>query len=248
MPFSPDVERVQNQAAFILHRRPYRDTSLILDLFSKDYGRLSLVAKGANTQKSRIKGILQAFQPLFISWSRKSEMGTLTNAESRLPPFGLQNEALYSALYVNEIMLKLITRDDPHAEIFAQYEKVLERLSHGENIEVTLRLFENEFLQSLGYHIDYFYDAESQQDIDEEKFYEFIPDLGFKLASENTQKNNQVSGADILAIAHSNYSNPSTLITARKISQLRLHNLLGDSEIKSRDLYKAFLHSKSPAL
>ncbi len=243
MPFSNQTERVNNQPAFILHHRSYRDSSLILEVLTRDNGRIALVAKGVRTQKSRLKGILQVFQPLVISWSRKTELGTLASAETLCPPFVLSNDALYAGLYLNEILLKLTSKDDAYPDIFSNYEIALSQLPNN-NIEEILRIFEKGLLQSLGYEIDYFNDAETQTSIVNDKYYEFIPDYGFKVVSENASNVFSFLGEDVIAIGHNNFSNEKILKSAGRIMQFSIKRLLGGAELKTRDLYKAYLSSK----
>lgn len=245
MPFVNETERVHSQPAYILHRRHYRNTSLILDVFACDYGRLSLVAKGANSQKSRIKGLLQAFQPLQISWVRKSELGTLTSAESLSPPIALTHDALYCGMYLNEILLKLLGKDDPHADIFEQYDTALRHLASHQDQEVTLRQFENELLQSIGYEIDFFHEANTHEPLANEKFYQFVPEHGFVECLNSNSTTPRYSGKSIIAISQNDYTEKTTRLDARKIFQIRLKQLLGSSELKTRELYKAFLSSRS---
>ncbi len=109
--------QVMLEPAYVLHHRPYRDSSLILDVLSAAYGRVALVARGARRPKSRLHGVLQPFQPLLASWSLRGEMGTLTAAEARAGG-GLRGRALISGFYVNELLLRLLHRHDPHPQLF----------------------------------------------------------------------------------------------------------------------------------
>jgi len=244
MPFTNEVERIYNQPAFILHKRPFRNTSLILDLFTKDFGRISLVAKGATGQRSKLKGILQAFQPLHISWIRKTELGTVTSAETLSPPFMLVDDSLYAAMYINEIILKLTTKDDPHSEIFTKYLALLDQLKNKQNIEVNLRLFEKEMLQELGYELNLYQDAETHDDIDPDLTYEFVP--GFGLVNNQMQQADKLlfSGRSICNFANNIFETESDLKFAKIVMKLSLQQLLGKEELKTRELFRSYLATK----
>jgi len=238
------MERIHNQPAFILHKRAYRNTSAILEFFTRDYGRISLVAKGVSGSKSRLKGIMQAFQPLQISWSRKSELGNMTSAETTQSPFALVDEALYAAMYVNEILFKLITKDDPHPNIFDQYTQLLADLVIPSNLQISLRLFEKKLLQDLGYEIDFFWEAETSEAIDSHCIYEFIPGHGFIKCIGSEKERIQFSGNLLQEIANGNLQNEQTLKVAKRIFQLSIKQLLGNTELSTRELYRAFLSTK----
>ncbi|MEE3237110.1 MAG: DNA repair protein RecO, partial [Pseudomonadota bacterium] len=121
--------RVQQEPAWVLHHRPFRDTSRILDVLTRDHGRLAVVARGSRTGRSRLKGILRPFLPLRLSWVIRTDMGTLTGAEMNGAPVSLTGEALMSGYYVNELMLRLVHRHDPQPEIFAIYESTIGALN-----------------------------------------------------------------------------------------------------------------------
>ena len=245
MVFTTQTERIQNQPAFVLHRRPYKNTSFILEIFTRDYGRLTLVAKGAASQKSRQKGLLQVFQPLEISWVRKSDMGTLTAAESTCPPYTLIDDALYSAMYINEILLKLITKDDPHTQVFDEYSKFLQTASQTQQLEPVLRLFEKNLLQDIGYEINLEYEADTSERIIAENKYEYFPGHGFIQVTDNEKLTLNFAGQHLLNFANNELSDIETLRTAKRIMQMSLRALLGDTELKSREIYKAFLATRS---
>lgn len=238
------MERIHNQPAFILHKRAYRNTSAILEFFTRDHGRISLVAKGVSSGSSRLKGILQVFQPLHISWSRKSELGTMISAETTQAPYLLIDEALYAAMYINEILLKLTTKDDPHPDIFDQYTHLIADLVKPSNLQISLRLFEKKLLQELGYEIDFLWDAESGEAIDSDCTYEFVPGHGFVKCIPDDRKKYQFSGHILNNIANANLPNEQSLKAAKHIFQLSIQQLLGNRELSTRELYRAFLSSK----
>ena len=154
--------RVQDQAAYILHRRAYRDTSQILELFSQNYGRITVVSKGSRGPKSKSRSTLQPFVPLLVSWVGKGEMPTLTTAEtiSQTPP-NLFGNSLPSAFYINELLIKLLHKHDVHENIFDLYKRALILLQDQNSLEKTLRIFEKTLLQILGFEMNLTSDAES---------------------------------------------------------------------------------------
>ena len=138
--------RVQQQPAFILHHRPFRDSSQILDILTRDHGKIALVARGSRGAKSRLRGVLRPFLPLRISWVARSDLGTLTGAEAAGLPADLRGDVMLSAYYVNELLINFLHRHDPQAEIFGLYADTLEALGTHEGIASVLRSFEIELL------------------------------------------------------------------------------------------------------
>jgi DNA repair protein RecO (recombination protein O) len=143
--------RIAEQPAFVLHSYPYRETSLIIDVLSRDHGRIALVAKGAKRPHSALRGVLQTFQPLALSWSGKSEMRTLTGAEWVGGMLPLTGGALLCGFYVNELLVKFCAREDPHPQLFHHYVVTMTRLAHDEPPVQVLRSFERVLLRETGY-------------------------------------------------------------------------------------------------
>jgi len=143
--------RAPLQRCFVLHRRDYSNTSLILDLFCTETGRLPVLAKGAKRGRTPLTSILQPFRPLWASWSGRGEIKTLVCAEAAGQPLELQGQALICGLYVNEILMRLLGRADPHPDLFAFYHAALVNLTSGEYLETGLRQFELRLLEEMGY-------------------------------------------------------------------------------------------------
>ena len=146
------TQRIQQQPAWILHHRPFRDTSQILDVVTPEHGKLALVARGSRGPRSKLAGILRPFLPLRISWAARTDLGTLTGAEAAGPPTALRGDALLSAYYVNELVLHFMHRFDPQPEIFDLYSQTIAMLAEGD-VPVRLRRFEIELLRLLGYAV-----------------------------------------------------------------------------------------------
>ncbi len=150
--------RQELQRCFILHQRPFKETSLILDIFSENHGRLSILARGAKRKNSSFKGVLQPFSALFLSWTGRSDLKILVDGQAQAAPYWLQGLSLFSALYVNELLIKVLNYNDPYVRLYQQYEIVLNALAHSNNenekIRDSLRVFESELLAELGYALD----------------------------------------------------------------------------------------------
>ena len=158
-------KRVQNQPAWLLHHRPFRDTSRILDIISRDYGRLSLVARGSRSANSKLKGYLRPFLPVQMSWFIRSDLGTLTGAEMNGAPISLSGDALLSAYYINELLLNLLHKHDPQTDIFSAYQNTIETLNREADVAAVLRRFEMELLRLLGYGLNLDHDTESDAEL-----------------------------------------------------------------------------------
>ena len=234
-------EEVFTQPAFILHHRVYRNTSLIIDVFSRDYGRLSLVAKGVKRKKSPLKGVLQSFQPLNLSWVRRTELGTLVDAELQNPIIQLAHENLYSGLYVNEIISRLLPTFDSVPELFQTYFETLYVLSKNErNVTVALRLFEKQLLASLGYEIPLLEEIVHDSPIQKSKYYEYLPEQGFIESEVNMLSKMQFKGEHLLALSANQLDSEEILKTAHRLMHINLKRLLGDEPLKSRELYRSY--------
>ena len=151
--------RVDGQPAYVLHSYPFRETSLIVEVFSRDHGRVALLARGARRPRSVLRGLLLAFQPLELGWAGKGEVPTLMKAEWQGGQPLLSGKALFFGYYLNELLLHLLPREDTHASLFAAYAAVLRRFA--DNLqEADLRRFERALLQELGYGLTLTHDAQ----------------------------------------------------------------------------------------
>ena len=153
------------QSAYVLHSRPYRDTSLLIDFFTREHGLVGAVARGVRSAKSPLKGVLLPFTPLFISFSLKKELAVLMHAESNRSMHVLEGKQLFSAFYLNELLMKLLQRHDAHPQLYDYYHQALCELSLEKNIEIPLRRFEKYLLSELGYGLNLVADAYSGKEI-----------------------------------------------------------------------------------
>lgn len=234
--------RVQDQLAYILHQRPFRDTSLILEVFSFNYGRLSIVCRGAASPKSKLKSILRAFQPLMMSWSGRGEMPSLVSAEPAMLERNFQSlsgDALLSAFYVNELLLRLLHKHDVQEDVFLLYQQVLQCLSGNESIEVCLRIFEKKLLQLLGFEINLTLDADSGEQVAVGKQYIYYIEHGPVELSINNKSASQliIDGDSLLAYAHEDLTDEKVRKQIKSLTRYLLAYYLGDKPLKSRELF-----------
>jgi len=233
--------RVQEQPAYILHHRPFRDTSQIIDVLTRDHGRLSLMSRGSRSAKSRQKSILQPFNSLILSWSGKGDLPTLTAAEALTSSTcRISGKALLSAFYVNELLVKLLHKHDVHDGIYYLYESVLNLLAENGEIEPVLRLFEKQLLEELGFGLNLTVHAETGVAVVASELYAYYLEHGpVDVASiHDDQYVTQLSGASLLALSENNLSNEQTLKDAKRLMRSILNFYLQGKPIKSRELFR----------
>ncbi len=224
--------RVQHQPAWLLHHRPFRDSSRILDILSRDHGRLSVVARGSRSARSKLRGILRPFLPLQLSWVIRSDLGTLTGAEMNGAPVSLRGDALLSGYYVNELLLSLLHRHDPQPEVFAAYSETVRDLNRQDDVAAVLRRFEMEMLRLLGYALNLDHDTESG-DLVAETQYEYRVEQGAVSVSDRDGPMT-FTGAELLAIGRQEFADPATLKNAGRLLRHVVAWHLDGKELKSR--------------
>ena len=218
--------------AFILHRRPFQNTSLLLEFFIAGTGRLPLIAKGA--ARSKLRAELQQFQPLSIDWRGRGEVRTLVNAEPTDRPLALSGRKLYCGFYINELLTRLLPREERHDALFESYWRTLVMLAHVDDIDWQLRLFEIRLLHELGYGLALTRTVDGRE-IEAEGRYLFTPDLGFTLAGHG---NPAVSGATLQALHQGSWHERWQRVEARDLMRRVLDHHLGHRPLKSRELFQ----------
>ena len=224
------MTRVDNTQAFLIHRRMYQGSSLLLDFFTKDSGRLRLIARGARKSKTS----LQMFQCLSISFKGKGELKSLSQWEVDDQPRRLLGDDLILAMYANELILRLLPENDEYPEIFNSYWAFLANLNalDSSEKEYALRNFENQMLEDLGYGLDFSFDINDEH-IKEDLQYEFIEHQGF-----NKNSNGAVSGKALVSLSkQETITDPIQLTILKKMNRKRLKSLLGDKPLKSKELF-----------
>lgn len=231
--------RRDDQAAYVLHTYAYRETSLIVEAFTEDYGRVALVARGAKRPRSELRGLLQGFQPLLLSWSGGSELKSLHRAEWRggLPLIG--GAALLCGFYLNELLLKLVPREDPHPRLYATYDTALRELAGSEEQAPILRRFELELLAELGYAMPLTQEAGTGAAVDPAARYHYVFDRGPQriagnLAAEPRKGAVPVHGATLVALAQHRFADPETAVEAKRLMREVLDYYLEQRGVESR--------------
>ena len=226
------------QQAYLLHRRPYRETSLLLEVFTRGEGRKGLVARGARRGKSPQSGILQAFQALLLAWSGRGELGTLTQLETHGQQTRLTGKSLLSGFYLNELLIRLLHRHGPHPELFDAYHQALSELHQGQPAEPVLRVFETRLLSALGYGLNLTHCIDTDAPLDPGVRYHFQHDCGAWLSPPAGVNTIPVSGATLLALDEGTISEAEQLHEAKHLLRQVLGHYLGDKPLQSRRLFR----------
>lgn len=222
--------------AYILHHRPYRETSLLLDVFTKDHGRVNLLAKGIRRKKRSQQGIFQLYQPLLISWLGYGDLQTVNTCEDDAPRYVLRDDATLCGLYLNELMVKLLPLKEAEPEIFSAYESALDALQSEQDNEVVLRIFEKRLLIQLGYGLSLEHEAHSGYKIVEHQQYFYQPDVGL-LQWEQGMNNVSISGRSVQHLHQESGFDPKSLRETKQLMRLVINHYLGGKPLQSRALF-----------
>ncbi|MGS2719629.1 DNA repair protein RecO [Paraglaciecola aestuariivivens] len=228
---------VEQLSGFVLHRRFYRETSFLTDLFTLELGKVSAVAKGVRGTKNDKKSLLQAFQPLRITLSGKHELRNLNQLESNGASIALQGHQLFSAMYLNELLNRLLPKEVPHPELFESYQACLLWLSQGRDIEPCLRQFELALLQDLGYGIDFSHEYDTGIAVQPEHYYCLVLENGIKRIDKAALGSNKYQGEALLKVHQQEWTSAS-LACAKRLTRMALAPLLGHKPLKSRELFQ----------
>lgn len=220
---------------FVIHRRRYGDTSLLLELFTLDEGRIGVIARGAATAKGERKAILQPFVPLLATWGGRGELKVLRQLETAARPVLLPGKLLYCGFYLNELIMRLLRRYDPFPELFSLYDQVLKQLSEGKDTENCLRYFELGLLQALGYAPILEREATSGQLVEQQKLYWYEVEAG--PGSIPLEYLPSVHGETLLALSAGQALTQHQKHEALRLMRYILQFYLGDKPLKSRELF-----------
>ena len=242
-----NLRRIQLAPAYILHHRPYRDTSRIFEVVTRDHGRLSLFARGVRGPKAKLASILQPFQMLLLSWTGRGEAAQLTGAESAQASPPVPAPCLMASFYLNELLMKLTTRHDPLPPVFDTYHETLESLRHGAPLERELRVFEKRLLEALGYGLDLDSEAQTGKPIEPDKFYHFRPEQG--LVPTVADATGALAGHSLIGLANEHLSSARELEDSRRVLQAALAQCLEGRPLATRVVARAVarreLHPRS---
>lgn len=233
--------RIDLQPAYVLHTQPFQNTSLLVDFFCLDHGRVRGVAKGARRPKSRTRALLQPFQPLLVSLAGRSELKSLVAVEGSVSAFSLYGTRLFSGLYLNELLVRLLLSNEGHTELYQSYQQAIIGLHGDRDLSQILRRFELELLDALGYGFNRQTDCNTGQPIEPDATYLFHPDVGFErvLATGEIRAGNPAlfSGGEILLLGSSNLGDRAAGNAARRLTRIALQAHLGDKPLMSRELF-----------
>lgn len=235
------MNRVSLQPGYILHRRPYRNSSLLLEVFTEDHGRVGLVSRGGAI--GRTKGgqrLLNPLQAMFLSWTQRGELGTLTDSELCANYVHYQGDSLLAAMYLNELLLKLLPRHIPEPEIFRSYGMTLEHLAAQTHVELYLRIFEKRLLESLGYALTLDVDSQNRQIIPEH-LYLYHEEQGAVRVKAISSDIRTYHGKTLLDLHGEQFSNEHSLREAKHLLRAILNLHVGQRGIKMRDLFSTKL-------
>jgi len=239
--------RVELDAVFVLHHRPWRDTSRMLDVFTREHGRLMLFARGVRGPRSRSASLLQPFVPLLASWTGSGETAQLTQVEAAPggPVARLPAGALLSGWYLNELLLKLVLRADPQPAVFDLYARTLDRLRDQQAVAAVLRGFERDLLVLLGFGLELGREAQGGAPLQADRYYHFHPSLGFVATRADAEA--AYAGRSLLALADDDLQEDAVLEDARRLMRTALDDALEGRELRTRSVARAVTRSAARA-
>ncbi|MGR9105712.1 MAG: DNA repair protein RecO [Gammaproteobacteria bacterium] len=227
-------QRISLQSAFVLHSRPYRESSLLLDVFTCEYGKTALIAKGARKPRTGLSAVLQPFTPIRVSWCGKSELHTLTAAEPIPPGIVLTGRNLYCGFYLNELLNIFLHRHDPHQNLFSHYAAALVALSGQGETEKILRYFELALLDEIGFGLQIEQDSENGEAIRPDRCYQYRVGQGLV---ESANSFEGISGTTLIGLAQRSLEGPIQLSESKKMMRTILDYHLGGKPLRSRALF-----------
>ncbi|MCL5060836.1 MAG: DNA repair protein RecO [Candidatus Thermoplasmatota archaeon] len=234
---SPD--RINNEPGFILHTYPFKETSVVAEVFTRSHGRVALIARGARRPASMLRGLMQPFTPLLLSWFGKSDMKTLHAAEWQGGLIAPQGRALMCGFYLNELLLRLLARGDAHELLYDRYVDTLDQLageSSSVDYERILRRFEKNLLSEIGYGATFDVDVDSGAPVDPDTRYVFQPERGALRAIG--QPGCPVSGQTLLDLADDRFERPAMLTEAKALMRALINHTLGAKPLYTRQLLR----------
>jgi DNA repair protein RecO (recombination protein O) len=231
--------RVADQPAFVLHQRPYRETSALLELVTRDHGRVGVVARGVRATRPRWpRGLLSVFVPLIVGYAGRGELATLTALEAAGRPSTPHPDALASGLYANELLVRLLPRNDPHPGIFERYADLLGALALGTSLAWELRRFERDLLIELGFGLPLEIEADGATPVYPEADYSFDPERGPVPWAERPAAP-RVTGAALLALAADTPPDAAGAVQLRRLMRAVLLHHLGGRPLASWSTFRA---------
>ncbi|MBI2307561.1 MAG: DNA repair protein RecO [Rhodocyclales bacterium] len=228
-------QRVDAQPAWVLHAYPFRETSLIVEVFTRDHGRVALLARGARRPRSVLRGLLLAFQPLELGWAGKGEVQTLMKAEWVGGQPLLSGKALFCGYYLNELLLHLLPREDAHERLFSAYGEILRRFADGVR-EADLRCFEHALLAELGYGLTLTQDTEGRA-IEPDAHYAYEIERGATRLAQAGSSALSVRGKTLLDLDREDFSDARSLLESKQLMRALMSHYLGGKPLETRKIF-----------
>lgn len=234
--------KVERQPAFVLHTRPYRETSLVIEAITRDYGRMALVAKGVRRPRSAMRGVLMAFQPLEMTWSGKGEVVTLHNAEWQGGQPLLEGRALLCGYYLNELLINLLPREDAHEKLFDHYSQTLMALPvsgspDAASFSACLRRFEKCLLGELGYGLMLTHDTSGAEIVPDHR-YLYEMESGPRIVNDSSAGAGTISGRTLLDMDAESFGDPVSLAESKQLMRSLMTFYLNGRQLHSRRLFE----------
>lgn len=229
------------EPAFVLHVRPYRETSLLVDLFTSSLGRISAIARGAKRPKSPWSGLLQPFREVLVSAYAQSDLFTLKHVESLYLPYMSVSEKVYSALYLNELMMHLTGKSESLPDFYAVYKATIHAIVNKDSFIDDLRFFEWQLLTALGYAPDLHYEHTTNKPIREDVWYRYVHERGLECISEaqaSALNCITIQGSSVFALLNHHYPDTVTQKQVKRFMQQLLKLYLGEKPLMSRALWQ----------
>lgn len=231
--------RVDGAKAFILHTRPYSESSLIVDAFTREHGRVPLVARGARRPRSALRGVLLGFQPVMLGWSGRGEVRTLMRAEWLGGLAQLAGDQLLCGFYLNELVMRMLAREDPHDQVFDDYAHAVQRLSVGDDPEPVLRIFEKRLLAESGYALMLEQEADTGKPIDPYGHYTYDPERGpISVTAGRDDQHVLVLGRSLLALHAEHFEDAVSLVDAKLLMRMLITHRLDHRPLLSRQVLR----------
>lgn len=239
-----DRNHAMAETAYVLHAQPYKETSLLIEVFARDFGRIAMVARGARRPRSALRGVLLAFHPLSMGWFGKGEVRTLARAEWLGGQPFLQGEALLCGYYLNELLIRLLPREDSHDGLFAHYQAALANLAQNASVSPVLRAFEKALLAELGYALTM--EGKGRVKIQAAALYRYDPERGAVPAEEGEEYEPAtrfpvIHGSTLLDIGDDDFTDPQTLNEAKSLMRSLINYRLDNEPLRSRRVYRELL-------
>ena len=218
----------------MLHQRPYRDSSQLLECMTASHGRMGLVARGSRRAGRGQRALLQPFAPLKLSWVRRGDLGRLTHVEAEGPSHALEGQRLLAGFYANELLLRLTARGDPNPDVFSCYSRCLAQLGGTQSVARTLRVFELELLRALGYGLELDGESTTGEPLRADLNYVYELEQGFRRAEPHDEDEDRYPGRDLVALRDLTFDDDASLRTAQRLLGRALKAHLGERPLKSR--------------